>query len=228
MASLTSKALQIAYFALDGNRKAALQMVLRRLYGNAASVGFRRDLSKSFQVPRANLQIDVRPLRADDNLAFLHWGGGKEDSLTRFAQLRMVEINLPTCYVAVASNGDICYMQWIIPATENERIQANFGRQFPLLNADEALLEGAYTVPEYRGQRIMASAMAQIAEKAEQFGARWAVTFVARDNEPSIRGCARAGFEPYIRRYESWRMLHRMIKFVPYGDPLCGPRKLWR
>ena len=131
----------------------------------------------------------------------------------------MIRLNLPACYVAVAPKGDICYMQWLIPATENEKIQANFGSQFPLLNLDEALLEGAYTVPAYRGQGIMASAMAQVAEKAKQFGARWAITFVARENEPSLKGCARAGFEPYVLRYRSWRMLHRSIKFVPISRP---------
>jgi hypothetical protein len=45
------------------------------------------------------------------------------------------------------ANGDICYMQWLIPATENGEIQANFGSEFPLLNADEALLEGTSNVP---------------------------------------------------------------------------------
>jgi GNAT superfamily N-acetyltransferase len=141
--------------------------------------------------------------------------GGDEDSFTRFAQLRMIKLNLPTCYVAVAPKGDICYMQWLTAASENEKIQANFGGQFPLLNPDEALLEGAYTVPGYRRQGIMSSASAQIAEKAKQFDARWAIRFVGRDNEPSLKGCAGAGFEPY----QSWRMLHRSIKFVPISRP---------
>jgi GNAT superfamily N-acetyltransferase len=218
MASLMSKAQELTRFALNGHSKLALQVVLGRLYGNASSVGLRRDLSKAFQAPSANLQIVVRPLRPDDDLAFLD-ADGEEDILNRSAQLRMVKANLPTCYVAVAPNRDICYMQWLIPATENERIAAIFGGRFPLLNRDEALLEGAYTVPAYRGQRIMASAMAQIAEKAQQFGARWGITFVARDNEPSIKGCARAGFEPYVLRCESKRMLHRSIKFVPISQP---------
>jgi GNAT superfamily N-acetyltransferase len=217
MAGFLSKARNLARFALDGHSKLALQAVSERLYGNDSSFGLRRDLSKAFQVPSAKLQIVVRPLRPEDDLAFLH-SGGDEDSFTRFAQLRMIKLNLPTCYVAVAPKGDICFMQWLIPASENENIQANFG-SLPRLNPDEALFEGAYTVPAYRGQGIMASAMAQIAEKAKQFGARWAITFVGRDNEPSLKGCARAGFEPYLLRYQSWRMLHRSIKFVPISRP---------
>jgi hypothetical protein len=217
MAGLLSKAYDLTRFALDGHSKLALQAVAERLYGNDSAVGLRRDLSKAFQVPRTKLPIVVRPLRPDDDLAFLHFGGD-EETFTRFGQLRMIKLNLPTCYVAVAPNSDICYMQWLMPATENEKIQANF-KQFPLLNPDEALLEGAYTVPKYRNQGIMASASAQIAEKAKQFGARWAIRFVARHNEPSLKGCARAGFEPYVLRYVSWRMLHCRVTFVPISRP---------
>jgi GNAT superfamily N-acetyltransferase len=212
MPGLISKVHDLARFALDGHSNVAVQVVLGRLYGNSSAVGLRRDLSKAFQVPSAKLPIVVRPLRRDDDLAFLR-EGEEESSRFRFSQLRLVEANLPTCYVAVAPNGDICYMQWLIPAAENERIQAHYGSHFPLLNAAEALLEGAYTVPAYRGRTIMACAMAQIAEKAAQFGARWAITFVARGNEPSLKGCERAGFEPYIRRNEAWRMFHRRIEF---------------
>jgi GNAT superfamily N-acetyltransferase len=222
MSGFLTKVKDLARFALDGHIRLALQAVSERMYGNNSSVGLRRDLSKAFEVPSAKLQIVIRPLRPDDDLAFLHRGEG-EDGFTRFAQLRqlrMIKLNLPTCYVAVAPEGDVCFMQWLIRATENEEIQANFGSQIPLLNPDEALLEGAYTVPAYRGRGIMASAMAQVAEKAKQFGARWAITFVAQENEPSLKGCARAGFEPYTLRYQSWRMLHRSITFVPISRPV--------
>jgi RimJ/RimL family protein N-acetyltransferase len=212
MPGIISKAHDLARFALDGHNKVAVQMVLERLYGNSSAVGLRRDLSKAFPVPSAKLPIVVRPLRRDDDLTFLR-EGEEESSRFRFGQLRLVEANLPTCHVAVSTKGDICYMQWLIPAAENEQIQAHFGSQFPLLKPDEALLEGAYTIPTYRGQGIMACAMAQIAEEAVQFGARWAMTFVAPGNEPSLRGCERAGFEPYIRRNEAWRMFHRRIDF---------------
>jgi GNAT superfamily N-acetyltransferase len=221
MAGFLSKAQDFARFALDGHSKWALQAVSYRLYGNDSSVGLHRDLSKTFEIPSAKLQIVIRPLRPDDDLAFLH-SGGDEDDFTQFVQLRqlrMIKLNLPTCYVAVAPQGDICYMQWLIPATENEKIQANFSGQFPLLHPDEALLEGAYTAAAYRGRGIMASAMGQIAEKAKQFGARWAITFVGLPNEPSVKGCMRAGFEPYISRRQSWRMLHRSTKFVPISRP---------
>src|ERR1700719_3419916 len=99
MAGFLSKAQDLVRFALDGHSKMALQAVSERMYGNDSSVGLRRDLSKTFEVPSAKLQIVIRPLRPDDDLAFLHCGGD-EDGFTRFAQLRqlrMIKLNLPTC-----------------------------------------------------------------------------------------------------------------------------------
>jgi hypothetical protein len=42
-----------------------------------------------------------------------------------------------------------------------------------------------------RKQGIMAYVMAVIAERTAEFGARWVVTFVGKDNVSSIKGCAR-------------------------------------
>ena len=94
---------------------------------------------------------------------------------------------------------------------------------FPPLADGEALLENAYTPPAYRGLGVMAAAMAQIAERARDFGARKVLTFVATDNIASLKGCQRAGFYPHL--------LHRRTRFgfglitrdrfetLPEGDP---------
>lgn len=48
----------------------------------------------------------------------------------------------------------------------------------------------------------MPHAMAKIAEKGKDLGARRVVTFVAHDNLPALKGCKRAGFSPYLVRRE--------------------------
>ena len=40
------------------------------------------------------------------------------------------------------------------------------------------------------------------------------VTFVFIDNIPSIKGCKKAGFEPYTRRYDRWRYFRRKSTFT--------------
>jgi len=60
----------------------------------------------------------------------------------------------------------------------------------------------------------MAAAMARIAERADQFGARWVLTFVDEGNAASLKGCARAGFVPYLRRHERFRLFWRFVSFT--------------
>jgi len=97
-------------------------------------------------------------------------------------------------------------------------IQAFYGDIFPRLHEDEALLEGAYTAEDFRGQGVMASAMAQIAERANDLGARWVITFVGERHIASLKGCKRAGFVPYVRRREIYRLFRHKVTFTPLPE----------
>jgi RimJ/RimL family protein N-acetyltransferase len=87
-------------------------------------------------------------------------------------------------------------MQWLLGPKDNAFIASLGG--FPQLRSDEALLENAYTPPEYRGLGIMPAAMAEIAEHAVEFSSRYVLTFVQTDNIASLKGCQRAGFTPHL------------------------------
>ena len=72
----------------------------------------------------------------------------------------------------------------------------------PALWPSEVLLEGAYTFTGARGQGVMADGMWQLLDRARTDGARTAITYVAQDNIPSLRGCANVGFRPdHVRRH---------------------------
>ena len=192
--------------------------VTYRLYSDSASLGLRRDLRAAHAAPAAKRPIAVRPLTPDDQLSWLdvrEAGLSDEQVYARLAQARLLQSGIETCHVAVEPDGKACYMQWLILSNENHRVRSFFGNLYPRLAPDEALLEGAYTPEAYRGQGIMAAAMAQIAERASQFGARWVVTFVDEANVASLKGCVRAGFEPYLRRHERFRLFRRYISFTP-------------
>jgi RimJ/RimL family protein N-acetyltransferase len=66
-------------------------------------------------------------------------------------------------------------------------------------------LENAFTPADYRGKGIMSAAMSRIAEQAEQYGARYVVTFVGDDNIASLKGCQRAGFAPHLMHFRTRR-----------------------
>jgi len=192
--------------------------VTQRVYSNAASVGLRRDLAVPFPAPTAKVPIAIRPLLPGDQLEFLDvCQPGLSDTQVsgRLGQRRLLQSGIQTCHVATTGAGRVCYMQWLIAPSENARVRTFFGNLYPCLQPDEALLEGAYTPEEYRGQGIMASAMAQIAAQGRVLGARWVITFVDEGNAASLKGCERAGFTPYVRRRETFRLFVRRVTFTP-------------
>jgi GNAT superfamily N-acetyltransferase len=188
-----------------------------RVYSDSISLGLRRDLDLPFDKPAAKIPITVRPLAATDDLSALDPEPDlpADEALSRLVQRRLLQSGLRVCYVAIAPDGKPCYMQWAIPAAENHRVRRVFGNLYPVLASDEALLEGAYTPTAYRGKGIMGAAMAQVAERAADFGARWVVTFVDERNTASVKGCVRAGFAPYLKRHEKFRLFYRQIRFEP-------------
>jgi len=188
-----------------------------RTFSTSVFLGLSRDLAKPFTAPPARIPIEVRPIRPDDDMSFLEVGkasGSTEGASARVRQLRKLKAGLPVCYLALA-DGKPCYMQWLIAARDNDRIRAQFGDLFPRLADNEALLEGAFTVESFRDMGIMASAMAQIAERAKEFGATRAITFIDGKNISSLRACKGAGFDPYLERRELWRLYQRRVRFSP-------------
>jgi RimJ/RimL family protein N-acetyltransferase len=176
----------------------------------------RRDLAVPFVPPDARIPLVVRPLAATDDLSCLDATPGlsPDETFWRLTQRRLLRSGLQTCYVAIAPDGKPCYMQWVIPASANRRLRALFGNLYPVLGPEEVLLEGAYTPEAYRGMGIMGAAMARVAERAADHGARWVITFVEESNVASTKGCLRAGFKPYLRRHEQFRLFHRRVSFT--------------
>lgn len=201
----------------DNGRRRLWRAARVRLYSRRDAVGLRRDLSLPFAVPPAKIPLIVRPLRSDDDLSFIAavLGLDAQAALGRLDQRRLLTADIPTCWIAVDPNGTACYMQWLIAARDNALVRARWGGLFPELQPDEALLEAAYTAQSHRGQGIMSHAMARIAERARDFGARHAITFVGRRNVASLKGCERAGFAPYVERRENWSLFHRRVRFLP-------------
>lgn len=212
-----SRALDLVRLVLAGDAAKAWWAVTYRMYSDSTSLGLRRDLAIPFSGPSAKIPITVRPLTSADDLSALdpEPALSADERLWRLAQLRLLRSGLGICYVAIAPEGKPCYMQWVMPSSENARLRAVFGNLYPALGPDEALLEGAYTPDAYRGKGIMGAAMTQVAERAAEVGARWVITFVDEQNQGSVKGCIRAGFEPYLRRREKFRLFYRQVTFDP-------------
>lgn len=188
----------------------------KRLFSSTVSYGLRRDLFKAYADVRAKVPIHIRQFEPDDASVLFSEDACREVNPRIVASQRaLIASGIPSCYVAVTPDGQPCYMQWLIGNAENDRIGDYFSGAFMPLGATEALLEGAYSNPLYRGLGIMPEAMSLIAQNALDVGVRWVLTYVDATNVASLKGCKRAGFEAYLLRYERWFLFRRSVVFKP-------------
>lgn len=172
------------------------------LYSEERTYGLRRDLQAAFKPAAAKIPLIVREISGRD-IARLFPDGSAHGARSARRELawrhHLVRAQFPTCFVAVDQlTGEPCHMQWLTGAKDNARLrEIGF---VPMLQPDEAVIENVYTPPPYRGLGIMSAAMGMIAERAAEFGARHVITFVSPDNIPSLKGCRKAGFTPYVVR----------------------------
>jgi hypothetical protein len=221
---MSSKALPVSSTWEWARERGLIETLYYKWRSELSSFGLRRDLRVPFAAPQASLPITVRPIEEKDIASILDieaYGVSDEERSERKTRLQMLQAGLTTCYVAVTEEDRACYMQWLIGPEQNDKIHAYFKGIFPRLEPGEVLLEGAFTPEAYRGRRIMPCAMAKIAEKGAELGARWAMTFVTHDNIPSLKGCQRSGFVPYMNREEQWRAFRHHVNFepLPEGTP---------
>lgn len=174
-------------------------------YSRSMRYGLCRDLQIPAQPPSAKIPIRVRPLVASDLARLLSVDPTRNDAHDRLEiawRQAFVEKGARNCFVAVDLRNEMpCYMQWLLSPADNDFIAGLGG--FPALREGEALLENAYTPAGYRGLGIMSAAMARIAERAADFGARFVLTFVDQHNVASLKGCVRAGFHPHLLHHRT-------------------------
>jgi len=187
-----------------------IQGAQQRVYSNSTSLVLRRDLSKPLKPPSSKQPITVRPIRDSDLSRIV------KERPRRYSVLRA---NIPTCYVAESTDGQLCYMQWLIAPDEQQRLKPYIKGELRELLPEEVLLEFAYTFEKFRGQGVMPAAMATIAEQGMCDGARWAITYVKEDNIASLKGCSKAGFRPYMMCEAQWRFFRfrQSFRLLPEG-----------
>lgn len=190
----------------------------RRFHSDGLQYGLRRDLAEPFEAPDAKIPLTIRAMRQSDVAVLLETDTqqmSERGSYVRMQRLDFLREGIGQCYVAATNSDEPCYMQCLLTSADNSRIQRYFNGGFPTLAADEALIEYAFTPEGQQGQGIMPAAMARIAEKAADLGARRVITFVDHENVPALKGCQRSGFRPYLIRNDRWLLFRRRVSYQP-------------
>lgn len=108
---------------------------------------------------------------------------------------RLHERGVTTLHAALDSDRTPVYVQWLVTPSEKPVLDVRDPGYWPPLKTDEVLLEFAYTFLPFRGMGVMADGMSQLLHVAADRGAKSAFTYVRWDNIPSLRGCAKVGFD---------------------------------
>ncbi|WP_299123593.1 hypothetical protein [uncultured Winogradskyella sp.] len=177
--------------------------ISKRVFSTTEAFGLKRDLNIEFKNPDAQIDLDIRLFRQEDDRYFTQ--DLQNDGL--------IEKDIPSCYVAITKDNKPCFRQWLIASEYKDKIQEFWGESFPVLEADEMLLEGGFTISSMRRKGIMPAAITRIIENEKRPDRRWVITFVEINNIPSLKGIHRSGFSPYVLRTEKWLLFKRTIIF---------------
>jgi RimJ/RimL family protein N-acetyltransferase len=194
-------------------------MARRRLWDSETHLVLRCELAgippvPPAQVPIAMVETDVSTFRGFELELTRAQGSDAHDTRAR---MRACEDGVESLYVAHV-DGEPAYCQWLVRRRQQPAIQRHSPRTYRPLGEGEVLLEGAYTFTAFRGKKAMAAGMVQLLHIARDEGATAAITYVAADNVPSLRGCARVGFALDGQRIKTVRLGRRRVHEVAADD----------
>jgi RimJ/RimL family protein N-acetyltransferase len=186
--------------------RASAQIAAHRLWSRHRSLGLRVDLEVLPPRPTARVAVEMVPVALSGFAGFedaLAAGDGESVELLRRELLRRRGVE--TLFVAHAAQDRPIFAEWLVLADRQEPLHLATGGLYPPLAAGEALAEGAYTFPAFRGRAAMADGLWQLLARARDAGAHTVYTYVSPDNVPSLKSCARAGFVLHHVRIERRR-----------------------
>ena len=215
---LTHIAATISSLVRNGLWKNLAYMSWEALFGTASLIVLRLDLSSFRSEPLRRFSLTARPIQPKDVPVFcsprnptLSTSEQRED----VRRLSMLRAGIKTCYVVEDSKGNARFLQWLIPSSQNSNIQRTFGKWYPIIAPDEAMIEHVYVLPKYRGTGLLPRAVAAVLEIARAQGVRHIVTFIPTWNKNSMKSFMRLGFRPCEHRFDQKILGFRFRRTVP-------------
>ncbi len=162
-----------------------------------------KDISADSAPVNATLPIVIRQLTESDVPALKRMK--QEANGARFYR-RMRDSKLG--FVA-EHNGRILHYSWVSLADEFESWSGRWVR----LGANEAYVYDGFTSPDARGRGIYPAVLRGIETRLSEKGIRRLWIIIGRNNAPSLRAAARAGFVP-VKLYLNLRILGLHMRLI--------------
>jgi len=199
----------------DGHLHILFEELRLRLWSTVKWYGFERDMSVALESRAPRIQVRIRELRKDDISVLLNLADAKDEKAVkdRFIRLSMVRAEIPTCYVAVTSDGVPCHMQWMISSDSNNRVRRFTRDGLPAIEVNDVLLENAFTLERYRRQGIEIEMLRYLFQMAREKGVKRAILFVSDQNLVSLKLVSKLGFTPFCFKTGRRRLFLRHFTF---------------
>jgi hypothetical protein len=187
----------MANVATSEGRAAVVSALANRAWSTSTSFGLAADPRHPPEQRHARVPVRMDRWAPHDFTGFddeLERVTG-DDALEVANRIRMCRAGVERLYVATDPDGEAIYAQWLIDSSGQAALHTVVPDLFPPLRSDETLVEGAYTFVRYRRTGAMADGMHQLLTAAAENGATRCLTYVSASNGPSLKGCARVGFD---------------------------------
>lgn len=163
----------------------------------------------------------IRPASLEDVHAVLSTSPSdlsdpEERWVVRSRQHVVERIGVSGCYVADLQGVGPSFMQYLFMAEDNDRLRTAFPGAFPILAADEALVEHLYVSPRARNLHVAYDCVTQVYEEARRRQAATVITFVSPSNTAAMYLSHITGFRAYVVRRRRMRFLRKTYAFEPW------------
>lgn len=170
-----------------------------QIFGRESLVCLARDIEGYGQGPvECKIKYHFRQASREDMKEVFHHikTESKEGALMLLERKWLYECGFGDWFV-VRSDGidEPCYFQCVMRPGDNVLVEKGFQGWFSRLEADEIILESAYTFEKYRGNRIAPSFVAHLMEIYGKEGFKRVRVYINKNREERMKKAEEAGFK---------------------------------
>jgi GNAT superfamily N-acetyltransferase len=204
-----------------GEYRSLVRKAVDLVYSDTAGIVIWKDLTGDPGAADGKRQPPIRPASSADVLSLVGTDQQQDADADELWQRRLrrniaATMGLDGCYVADRAGNGPSFMQYLFTAVDNDRLKSNFPGLFPVLAADEAMVEFLYVAPESRNAGFAVNCLLQVTDEARRRGAASVISFIRPTNKGALFVNHLAGFRAQSVRRSKRRFFRRTYSFEPW------------
>jgi hypothetical protein len=176
-----------------------LEQLRKHVYSRATYIGLERDLSVPDSPVQCAIKYTLCLATAEDMDEILQKAKteSKESARELLRRRRFYERGFHNCYVArTADSGELCYMEWVITAKDNDLIGHNLS-PLPIMKPDEFMVENSFTFEKYRKCHVQTAVRHDLTEMMKKQGFKRGIGYVDQNKTAYVKSLLIDGRRPF-------------------------------